>query len=64
MTDSTPYKSIKNAAAATGCSQYFIRNGIKNGTVPHIRSGNKYLINVPLWIEQLNEQSRKEVVNG
>ena len=51
--------NIKDSAAYSGCSEYYIRNGIKNGTIPHIRSGNKYLINVPLWIEQLNEQSRK-----
>ena len=53
-----PYQGIAQASFVSGMSQYYIRQGILNGTIPHIRSGNKYLVNVPAFIEQLNQQSQ------
>ena len=35
------YVSIKEATTMTGLSEYFLRNGVRSGTVPHIRSGGK-----------------------
>ena len=55
----TPFKNILDTNKATGLSVYFLRQGVRNGTIPHIRAGKKYLINVPLLIEQLNKQSIK-----
>lgn len=55
---SAPYMKIKEAVAATGLSAYFLRNGCKAGTVPHICSGSTYFINVPALLEQLDLQSR------
>ena len=52
-----PFMSIKEACAATGLSTCFLRNGVKTGTVPAIRSGAKYLINVPLLMKRLNTES-------
>ena len=48
------YYSISEAATITGLSQKYIRSGLKDGTIPHIKSGNKNLINVPLWLKQLD----------
>ena len=59
MTETKPFMTVTETAAATGLSEYFLRNGIKNKTVPFIPSGNRYLINVPLLLERLNEESRK-----
>lgn len=31
----------------------YLRNGCKDGTVPHIKSGTTYMINVPALLEKL-----------
>ena len=64
MTDNKPFMTISETAAATGLSKYYLRSGIKNGTVPYIPSGNRYLVNVPALLEQLNNESRKGAING
>lgn len=53
---STPFMKIGAASMATGLSQYFLRQGCKNGTVPHIRSGSTYLINIPKLLRQLDAE--------
>lgn len=57
MTD-IPYMKIKDAARATGLSTYFLRNGCKAGTVPHVMSGTVYFINVPALLEKLASGSQ------
>ncbi len=52
-----PFMSIKEACMATGLSQSFLRSGVKDGSVPYIMTGAKYLINVPLLLEKLNHAS-------
>ena len=54
------YMSRKEAAAYTGLSYHFIRKGTENGTIPHIMSGNRFLVNVPKLLEQLEEESVRE----
>lgn len=41
-----PFQKIKAASAASGFSQCYLRKGCKDGTIPHIRSGNDYYINM------------------
>ncbi len=48
-----PFQTIAEACHTTGLAQSFLRNGCRSGVVPHIKSGNKYLINVPLLLRQL-----------
>lgn len=52
MTD-TPFQRIPDAVKSTGLSAYYLRNGCKDGTVPHIRSGKTYYVNVPALLRQL-----------
>ena len=47
-----PFQKIPEACRTTGLSQYFLRKGCKDGTIPHIKSGTVYLINVPKLLEQ------------
>ena len=54
---SAPFLSVKDTATVTGLSQFFLRKGCKDGTIPHIRNGNNILVNVPLLIERLNRES-------
>lgn len=58
MNNSAPFQKIQEACRTTGLSQHFLRNGCRNGTVPHIMSGNTYFVNVPALLEQLDRQSR------
>lgn len=53
-----PFQKISEASKTTGLSQYFLRQGCKNGTVPHTRSGGVYYINVPALVEQLEQKER------
>lgn len=50
----TPFMKIRAASRATGLSQYFLRQGCKDGTIPHIKSGTVYLVNVPKLLRQLD----------
>ena len=50
----TPFQSVTDAAKTTGLSTFFLRRGLRDGTIPHIKSGNKYLINIPRLLEVLN----------
>lgn len=49
-----PYQKIADACKTTGLSQYFLRNGCKDGSIPHVRSGTTYFVNVPALLENLN----------
>ena len=48
-----PCQRIPQACTTTGLSQHFLRAGCKDGSVPHIRSGQTYLVNVPALLRQL-----------
>ncbi|MBQ6670125.1 MAG: excisionase family DNA-binding protein [Firmicutes bacterium] len=54
------YMSRREAADYTGLSYHFIRKGTENGTIPFIMSGNRFLVNVPLLLKQLEERSEQE----
>lgn len=53
MDPGTPFQKIADACITTGLSQFFLRNGCKDGTIPHIKSGTTYYINVPALLKQL-----------
>lgn len=50
-----PFQKIAEACKTTDLSQYFLRQGCKNGTIPHIKSGGVYYINIPALMEALDE---------
>ena len=51
--DSAPFQRITSACRITGLSQHYLRAGCKDGTIPHIKSGGTYMINVPALLRQL-----------
>lgn len=63
-----PYQKIKEACKTTGLSQYMLRHGCQDGTVPHIRSGRTYYVDVPALLDklatQMNEmgENRREAI--
>lgn len=48
-----PFQKIPDASRITGLSQYFLRRGCRAGTIPHIKSGPVYYIDVPALLRQL-----------
>lgn len=52
------FQPIRGAAEITGFSTKFIRSGCIDGTIPHIRVGCDYRVNMPLYLAQLNDASR------
>ena len=55
--ENPPFQKIPDACRTTGLSQYYLRKGCKNGTVPHIRSGPTYYINVPELLRLLSSDA-------
>lgn len=53
---SAPFQTIPQATRLTGLPQGWLRDGCKAGTVPHVRSGQVYLINVPALLRQLGAE--------
>lgn len=49
------YMTIKETNTATGLPISFLRKGVRAGTIPHIMSGNVYMINVPKMLETLEQ---------
>ncbi len=52
-----PFQNIANASRITGISQFALRQGCRNNTLPHIRCGKSYLLNMRLLQQYLDEQS-------
>lgn len=48
------FLSIDDAARETGLSVYFFRKGVRDRTIPYIRTGCKAMINMRLLPEALN----------
>ena len=54
-----PFQRIPATARITGLSQSDIRRGCKSGRYPYIMSGRDFLINVPLLLTMLEEESKE-----
>lgn len=59
-----PFMTLKECCDYTGLSVYSLRNGVKDGTIPHITRGTKYLINVPLLLDLLDRESKANIAEG
>ena len=49
----TPFMKIKDACKVTGLSMYFLRKGCKDGSIPCVKSGTVYMVNIPALLRQL-----------
>lgn len=57
-----PFQKIPDACKTTGLSMYYLRNGCKDGTVPHVMSGSTYMINVPALLSKLSGEAQDTAV--
>lgn len=60
MEKKTPFQKIPDACKTTGLSMYYLRKGCKDGSIPHIRSGATYFINVPALLKKLGADGGME----
>lgn len=51
------FLTIRQTAATRILSEHYLRLLEKQGRLPGIRSGNRFLVNVPLLVEQLDRES-------
>lgn len=54
--DNAPFQRVPAACRITGLSQTYLRAGCRDGTIPHIKSGSIYYINVPALLKKLNAE--------
>ena len=54
--NSAPFQRIPAACRITGLSQHYLRAGCRNVSIPHVKSGNTYYINVPALLRQLGAE--------
>lgn len=50
----TPFQKIADACRTTGLSTYYLRKGCRDGTIPHIKSGTVYLIDMEALLTKLH----------
>lgn len=55
------FLTIRQVAATGLLSEYQLRLLEKQGRLPGLRSGNRFKVNVPLLLEQLDRDSFSEV---
>lgn len=55
-----PFQKIPDACRTTGLSQYFLRRGCRDGSIPHVKSGPTYYVNIPALLEQLGVPAQAE----
>lgn len=58
--DFVPFQPIKEACRTTGLSQYYLRRGCQDGTIPHVMTGSKYMVDVPALLDKLRKGSEVE----
>ena len=57
MQQTQPFQKIADAVKTTGLSAYYLRQGCRDGSVPHVKSGGTYYINIPGLLRKLGVAS-------
>lgn len=50
----TPFMNVRDAAQAVGLSEYYLRQELAKGNIPHVMCGRCIKINVPALLRQLD----------
>lgn len=48
-----PFQKIQDACKSTGLSMYFLRKGCRDGSIPCVKSGKTFFVNVPALLRKL-----------
>ena len=54
-----PFQSISDTVRTTGLSSHYLRAGCKDGTIPHIRCGNTFMIDVATLLQRLHAEAEQ-----
>ncbi len=57
METNSRFTTIRGAAKAGIAPENYLRMLEKQGRLPGVRSGNRFLVNIPLLVEQLDRES-------
>lgn len=58
------FMTIRQVAMTGVLSECHLRVMQKQGRLPGVRRGNRFLVNYPMLVEMLNEESKKNVKGG
>ena len=50
------YMSLRKASDMTGLSYAYIRNRLRSGELPYVKSGTTFMINMQKFLELLSEE--------
>ena len=50
----TPFMSVQDAARTVGLSEYYLRQELAKGNIPHIMCGRCIKINIPALLRQMD----------
>lgn len=53
------FVTVREAVRVTGLSERYLRDGLRADKIPHIKTGTKYLINLPLFLAELDNMSKR-----
>ena len=57
--NSPMFVTVREAVRITGLSERYLRDGLRADKIPHIKTGTKYLINLPLFLAELESVSKR-----
>lgn len=57
MSENPVFVDLKQACQITGLSTWYLRKGCKDGSIPHVKSGKKYLVCIPALLRKLGVPS-------
>lgn len=52
-----PFQKIEDAVKTTGLSAWFLRRGCRDGSIPCVRSGRTFYVNIPQLLQQFGATS-------
>lgn len=58
------FLKIKDACVVTGLSMYYLRKGCKDGSIPHLKSGETYYIDMQAFRDHLREMSKTQIAQA
>lgn len=64
MEQMQPFQKISDAVKITGLSAYFLRQGCRDGSVPHVKSGTTYFVNIPALLRKLGADDSSSTQGG
>lgn len=59
--DSPKMLPPKKASKYLGVSEYYLRKGIEENTIPYFKSGNRVYILIDALIKQLENEAQKQI---